>query len=169
MRDPHRAHPDSVGIQAFTGKALREGFRQKPPARRAGAGVGSGKRYTETVDPPPVSSGTLDGDTGRPSPGHSTGRPQHQAMLFEVLSKASFRRLVELLLDANEVVAPRVVGQGRGGKPVHQFLPIDGFEDMSLDYDQTEYSAKTYFLPFKEKLCSMLVRAYDPCISCSVH
>ncbi len=82
-------------------------------------------------------------------------------MLFKVLSKDAFRRLVELLLDANEVVGPRVVGQDRPGKRRYQLLPIDRFEDMSLDYDKTEYSAKTYFLPFKEKLSSYAFEGDD--------
>ncbi len=73
-------------------------------------------------------------------------------MIYKVLTKDGFRRLVELLRADNEVVAPRLVSQDRGGKPIHQFLPIQSFEDMCLDYEKTEYSAKTYFLPFKENL-----------------
>ncbi|MBW2454575.1 MAG: hydrogenase, partial [Deltaproteobacteria bacterium] len=73
-------------------------------------------------------------------------------MIYKVLTKDGFRRLVELLRADNEVVAPRLVSQGHGGKPIYQFLPVDGFEDICLDYDKTEYSAKTYFLPFKENL-----------------
>ncbi|MBW2525222.1 MAG: 4Fe-4S dicluster domain-containing protein [Deltaproteobacteria bacterium] len=73
-------------------------------------------------------------------------------MLFKVLSKDSFRQLVDLLLDANEVIAPRVVSERSDGTPIHQFLPIERFDEMSLDYVKTEYSAKTYFLPFQETL-----------------
>jgi sulfhydrogenase subunit beta (sulfur reductase) len=73
-------------------------------------------------------------------------------MLFRVLGKQSFRALVELLLESNEVVGPRKVAERPDGKPIHQFLPIDGFEDLDLAYENTEYSAKTYFLPFRENL-----------------
>ncbi len=75
-------------------------------------------------------------------------------MLFRVLSKESFKALVELLLESNEVIGPRTVGQKSDGNPIHQFLPIDEFDNMDLAYEKTEYSAKTYFLPFKENLCT---------------
>lgn len=73
-------------------------------------------------------------------------------MLFKILTKQSFRELVDLLLQANEVVAPRSVGQNARGKAIYQFLPIERFDQMCLDYDKTAYSAKTYFLPFHETL-----------------
>ena len=73
-------------------------------------------------------------------------------MLFKVLSKASFVQLVDLLLDSNEVVGPRRVAQDQDGRPIHQFLPVASFDEMDLDYETTEYSAKTYFLPFSENL-----------------
>ena len=75
-------------------------------------------------------------------------------MLFRVLSKDSFKTLVELLLKSNEVIGPRSVAQKSSGNPIHQFLPIDKFDDMDLSYEKTEYSAKTYFLPFNENLCT---------------
>jgi len=73
-------------------------------------------------------------------------------MLFRVLRKKSFRALVELLLESNEVVGPRQVASRPNGKPIHQLLPIDEFDDLDLAYEKTEYSAKTYFLPFRETL-----------------
>ncbi|MBW1879425.1 MAG: 4Fe-4S dicluster domain-containing protein [Deltaproteobacteria bacterium] len=82
-------------------------------------------------------------------------------MLFKILSKDSFRELIGLLLDANEVVGPRIVSRKPDGKPIYQFLPIERFEDLSLDHDKTEYSAKTYFLPFKEDLSSFSFEGGD--------
>jgi ferredoxin len=73
-------------------------------------------------------------------------------MIFKVLSKDAFEGLVELLLASNEVIGPRVVGERHDGKPIHQFLPIGEFGDMDLDYEKSEYSPKTYFLPFRENL-----------------
>ena len=35
---------------------------------------------------------------------------------------------------------------------MHQLLPVSSFEEIDLDYETTEYSAKTYFLPFRENL-----------------
>jgi formate hydrogenlyase subunit 6/NADH:ubiquinone oxidoreductase subunit I len=74
-------------------------------------------------------------------------------MLFKILSKGQFRLLVELILQSNEVIAPKKVGTNVRGEPIHQFLPIGSFEQMDLDYQTTEYSAKTYFLPYRENLC----------------
>lgn len=73
-------------------------------------------------------------------------------MLFKTLTKDNFRRLVEILLQSNEVIGPKRVGADRHGKPVYHFLPVERFEELDLAYDTTEYSAKTYFLPFKENL-----------------
>jgi ferredoxin len=73
-------------------------------------------------------------------------------MLFKVLSQESFRQLVSLLLQSNEVIGPRVVGSRADGSLVHQLLPIQSFDEMDLDYKKSEYSPKTYFLPFRENL-----------------
>jgi formate hydrogenlyase subunit 6/NADH:ubiquinone oxidoreductase subunit I len=73
-------------------------------------------------------------------------------MLYKTIKKEAFKSLVEALLDGNEVVGPRRVGTDRRGKPIHQFLPVERFDDMDLGYETTEYSAKTYFLPFREEL-----------------
>lgn len=73
-------------------------------------------------------------------------------MLFKVLGKPQFEQLVGLLLESNEVIGPRQVGQKRDGRPIHQLLPVERFEEMDLEYEKAEYSAKTYFLPFRENL-----------------
>jgi formate hydrogenlyase subunit 6/NADH:ubiquinone oxidoreductase subunit I len=75
-------------------------------------------------------------------------------MLFKILPKDEFRRLVEIILEFNEVVGPRQVGTNADGKPIHQYLPVESFDELDLDYETTEYSAKTYFLPYQENLCT---------------
>ena len=75
-------------------------------------------------------------------------------MLFKILGKEEFRSLVEIILESNEVIAPKKIGTRADGEPIHQFLPIGSFEEMDLDYRTTEYSAKTYFLPYRENLCT---------------
>ena len=75
-------------------------------------------------------------------------------MLFKTLSKKEFRNLVELLLEDTEVIAPRQIGVNEKGKPIHHYLPVRKFEEIDLDYEITEYSAKSYFLPFRENLSS---------------
>ena len=73
-------------------------------------------------------------------------------MLFRVLDKPRLRDLVDLILSTNEVIGPKRVGQDKDGKPVHQFLPVVNFDELDLAYETSAYSAKTYFLPFKENL-----------------
>lgn len=73
-------------------------------------------------------------------------------MIYKILTKDAFRNLVDLLLASNEVVGPKAVGERHDGTPIYQFLPIDDFADMDLGYEKTEYSTKTYFLPFRENL-----------------
>jgi len=61
-------------------------------------------------------------------------------MLFRTLDKKSFRALVERMLESNEVIGPRPVGTDREGKPIHQLLPIEGFEEMDLGYEKAQYA-----------------------------
>ena len=75
-------------------------------------------------------------------------------MLFKILGKGEFRSLVENILQSNEIIAPKRIGAKADGEPIHQFLPIGSFDEMDLDYRTTEYSAKTYFLPYRENLCT---------------
>ncbi|MFH2008189.1 MAG: 4Fe-4S dicluster domain-containing protein [bacterium] len=73
-------------------------------------------------------------------------------MLFKIVAKEAFKTLVEIVLETDEIIAPKQVGTSAAGKPIHQFLPIARFEEMDLSYETTELSAKTYFLPYKETL-----------------
>ncbi len=73
-------------------------------------------------------------------------------MLFRILDKAKFRSLVEIILASNEIIAPKKIGTTAADRPIHQFLPIDSFDEMDLNYRATEFSAKTYFLPYRENL-----------------
>ncbi len=82
-------------------------------------------------------------------------------MLFKILDKGPFRSLVEIILESNEIIAPKKIGTKATGEPIHQFLPINSFEEMDLDYRTTEYSAKTYFLPYRENLCTFDFDAED--------
>ena len=73
-------------------------------------------------------------------------------MLFRTLAKEQFRELVEQMFHETEIVAPKQVDRKADGKPLHQYLPVQSFDEIDLGYETTDYSAKTYFLPFKEKL-----------------
>ncbi len=73
-------------------------------------------------------------------------------MLFRILDKNEFQKLVAIILESNEVIAPKRVGTRENGTAIHQYLPVKSFEEIDLAYETTEYSAKTYFLPYKENL-----------------
>lgn len=73
-------------------------------------------------------------------------------MLFKLLDKDEFKNLVNILLKSNEVIAPKQVGVNVKGKTLHQYLPVKSFDEIDLTYETTQYSAKTYFLPYKENL-----------------
>ena len=82
-------------------------------------------------------------------------------MLFRTLARDEFRRMIELILASNEVIGPKKVGVDRADKPIHQFLPITSFDEMDLGYVSTEYSPKTYFLPYTERLSSFRFEGKD--------
>jgi sulfhydrogenase subunit beta (sulfur reductase) len=73
-------------------------------------------------------------------------------MLFRMLGKQEFRILAGIMLDSNEVIGPKQVGTNKNGKPIYQYLPVKSFDEIDLSYETTEYSAKTYVLPYKENL-----------------
>jgi hypothetical protein len=75
-------------------------------------------------------------------------------MLFRTLVKPEFQKLVELLLSSNEVVGPKRVATSARGEPIHQFLPVRSFGEIDLGYATTEFPPKTYFLPYREDLCT---------------
>lgn len=82
-------------------------------------------------------------------------------MLFKMLPKDEFRALVQILLDSNEVIGPKKIGVNAKGKPIHHYLPVQSFDEIDLGYETTEYSAKGYFLPFKENLSEFRFDAGD--------
>lgn len=73
-------------------------------------------------------------------------------MLFRILEKPDFKKLVDVVLESNEVIGPKKVATNKDGEPIYHYLPVQSFDELTLDYDTTEYSAKTYFLPYKENL-----------------
>ncbi len=73
-------------------------------------------------------------------------------MLFKILDKNEFQLLVEIILGSNEVIGPKKIGANKDGRPIHQYLPVKSFAELDLNYETTEFSAKTYFLPYKENL-----------------
>jgi len=75
-------------------------------------------------------------------------------MLFRSLKKDQFRVLIETILESVEIIGPRKIGKNAEGCDIHQYLPVENVDQLDLQYETTEYSAKTYFLPYKENLSS---------------
>jgi len=73
-------------------------------------------------------------------------------MLFRTLSHEQLPVLVHHIQQVYEVVGPRRVAEDTDGNPIHQFLPVESFEELDLDYETTSHSVKTYFLPYRECL-----------------
>ncbi|MFC1482005.1 4Fe-4S dicluster domain-containing protein [Candidatus Neomarinimicrobiota bacterium] len=73
-------------------------------------------------------------------------------MLHKTITKKEFRSFVELLLENEEIIAPKQIGTDTKNKPIHQYLPVGSYEEIDLEYETTQYSSKTYFLPYCENL-----------------
>jgi len=73
-------------------------------------------------------------------------------MLFKIVDKNDFSKMVDLMLVSNEIIGPRRIDTGINGKPIYHYLPVQSLAELDLDYETTEISAKTYFLPYKENL-----------------
>jgi sulfhydrogenase subunit beta (sulfur reductase) len=82
-------------------------------------------------------------------------------VLFKILSKGAFRSLVERTLESVETIGPKRIGTNAQGEPIHQFLPIESIDELDLDYRATLHSAKTYFLPYRENLCTFRFSGED--------
>lgn len=83
------------------------------------------------------------------------------AMLYKTIDKQEFRDLIATHIRDVEYIGPKKVGKNDKGKSLYQFLPVTSFDEMALDNDTTEYSAKTYFLPYKEVLSTFHFEGMD--------
>ncbi len=61
-------------------------------------------------------------------------------------------RIVDRILEDYEVIGPKKIDVDSDGKAIHQFLPVTSFSEVDLSYEVAEFSAKTYFLPYRETL-----------------
>ena len=51
-------------------------------------------------------------------------------MLFKMLEKPEFRKLVEIILESNEIIGPKQIAIDKDGKPVHHYLPVSSFDEL---------------------------------------
>jgi len=91
----------------------------------------------------------------------SGARDGAEDMLFKTVSKDEFEKLVGIMLESNEVVAPTRVESDSAGNPIHEYLPVESFDEIDLNYQTTAHSAKTYFLPYRENLSTYTFEAGD--------
>lgn len=74
-------------------------------------------------------------------------------MIFKVFQTRELETLFELL-SVNRIVGPIEKGRALNGDPLYDFDVVYNFQDLQLDYTQTIHSAKNYFLPYRENLCT---------------
>jgi len=82
-------------------------------------------------------------------------------MLFKTITKENFKKMVEGLLEENEVIGPRSRDQDLEGNKIYRFLKINSFEELEMDYTRSYSSPKNYFLPFKEDLATYRLNDKD--------
>lgn len=82
-------------------------------------------------------------------------------MLFNIVPKGEFRKLVGIIIESNEVIGPKLIDKSQAGTPIHQYLPIKGFEELDLGYENSQVSAKTYFIPYQEALSTFTFTKND--------
>ncbi|GAB6097281.1 4Fe-4S dicluster domain-containing protein [Desulfatiferula olefinivorans] len=80
-------------------------------------------------------------------------------MIFKTIGKQDLSTLFDVQLKGVECVGPKRVAITPGGRSIYQFLPLEDFAEADLTYGKTEYSAKTYFIPFRETLSSFTFHA----------
>ncbi|MBW6519731.1 MAG: 4Fe-4S dicluster domain-containing protein [Desulfoarculaceae bacterium] len=81
-------------------------------------------------------------------------------MLFKVFPEAELTRLFELLAK-DRIVGPVKKGEDQQGRPLYDFDVVHDLADLHLDYTQTIHSAKNYFLPYREDLCTFTFQNDD--------
>lgn len=74
-------------------------------------------------------------------------------MIFKVFQASEIEILFELL-SVNLIVGPIEKGRHINGEALYDFDVVYDFKDLKLDYNQTIHSAKNFFLPYRENLCT---------------
>jgi len=76
------------------------------------------------------------------------------SMLFKTITKENFRKMIEDLMNNNEVIGPKSRDRDTTGAKIYRFLKLNSFDELEMDYTRSYSSPKNYFLPFKEDLAS---------------
>lgn len=75
-------------------------------------------------------------------------------MLYKTLTKGNFRKMVEGLMEENEVMGPKCRDRDSRGRKIYRFLKLNNFDELEMDYTRSYSSPKNFFLPFRECLAS---------------
>jgi sulfhydrogenase subunit beta (sulfur reductase) len=100
-------------------------------------------------------------------------------MIFKVIAKEELPKLFAVM-SPNKIVGPVAIGRDKDGNPIYSFEIVNDFKEICLGYPSTTSSAKRYFLPFKENLCTFTINqdgwekhvdfnAYQPYIFFGLH
>ncbi len=82
-------------------------------------------------------------------------------MLYKTITKEDFRRMVEGLMEENDVFGPKWRDLDSKGNKVYRFLKLNDFDELQMDYTRTYSSPKNFFLPFKEELATYTLHNGD--------
>jgi ferredoxin len=75
-------------------------------------------------------------------------------MLYKTITKDNFKKMVEGLMENNEVIGPKWRDRDKEGNKIYRFLKLNNYDELQMDYTRTYSSPKNFFLPFKENLAT---------------
>ncbi len=75
-------------------------------------------------------------------------------MLYKTISKDNFKRMVEELIENNEVIGPKWRDRDAEGNKIYRFLKLNSFDELQIDYTRSYSSPKNFFIPFQEELAT---------------
>ena len=75
-------------------------------------------------------------------------------MLYKTITKNNFKKMVEGLMENNEVIGPKWRDRDKDGNKIYRFLKLNDVEELQMDYTRSYSSPKNFFLPFKEDLAT---------------
>ena len=92
-------------------------------------------------------------------------------MIYKTITKDNFRKMVETLMENNEVIGPKWRDRDKDGNEIYRFLKLNNFDELQMDYTRTYSSPKNFFLPFSENLATYDLRdgTWEQSIEYTIH
>jgi sulfhydrogenase subunit beta (sulfur reductase) len=82
-------------------------------------------------------------------------------MIFRIIDRDELKKLFDLLVADNSIIAPVQTGSDCKGKPLYAFERVSNFDRIRLDYTSTKLPPKCLFLPYREDLASFKLDGND--------